>query len=87
MNEKIKNFFACVGGIFSAVLAVLAGIFIGKRSRGNNVDNGRVSILEEQRGEFANNRRTERQIYSDLGELFATIEQRNAEKNDSDRNN
>lgn len=87
MNEKIKNFFACVGGIFSVTFAVLVGIFIGKRSRGNNVDNERVSILEEQREEFASNRRTERQIYSDLGELFATIEQRNAEKNDIGGNN
>ena len=86
MNEKIKNFFACVGGIFSVTFAVLVGIFIGKRSRENNVGNERVSILEEQRGEFASNRRTERQIDSDLGELFATIEQRNAEKNDIGRN-
>ena len=42
MNEKIKTFFACIGGFFTAAVAVLVGIFIGKRSRGNNADNGRV---------------------------------------------
>lgn len=77
MNEKVKNFFACVGGIFSVAFAVLVGIFIGRKSRGNNADSGRVSILEEQRGEFENNKRTEEQLYNDIGNVFDRIEKRN----------
>lgn len=87
MNEKIKNFFACIGGIFSAVLAVLVGIFIGRKSRGNNADNGRVSILEEQRGEFENNKRTEEQLYNDIGNVFDRIEKRNKKDKSESRGN
>lgn len=45
MNEKIKNFFACVGGIFSAVFAVLVGIFIGKRKC--NSDKSGMAAVED----------------------------------------
>lgn len=87
MNEKIKNFFACIGGIFSAVLAVLVGISIGRKRRGNNADNGRVSILEEQRGEFENNKRTEEQLYNDIGNVFDRIEKRNKKEKSESRDN
>lgn len=36
MNEKIKNFFACLGGFFSVAFAVCVGIFIGKRNGGSD---------------------------------------------------
>lgn len=87
MNEKIKTFFACIGGFFTAAVAVLVGIFIGKNRGRNNSDDDGVATVEEQHTELERNQRTERQIYSDLGELFATIEKRNAEKKDRDRNN
>lgn len=86
MNEKIKTFFACIGGFFTAALAVLVGIFIGKNRGRNKSDADGVATVEEQHTELERNRRTERQIYSDLGELFTTIEKRNAEKKDRDRN-
>lgn len=86
MNEKIKNVFACIGGFFTAALAVLVGIFIGKNRGRNKSDADGVATVEEQHTELERNQRTERQIYSDLGELFTTIEKRNAEKKDRDRN-
>ena len=85
MNEKIKTFFACIGGFFTAAFAVLVGVFIGKNRGRNNADNAGVAELEEQHTELERNQRTERQIYSDLGELIAGIEKRNAEKKDRDR--
>ena len=99
MNEKIKTFFACIGGFFTAAFAVLVGIFIGKNRGRNNAANAGVAELEEQHtelernqrterqiySELERNQRTERQIYSDLGELIAGIEKRNAEKKDRDR--
>lgn len=85
MNEKIKTFFACIGGFFTAAFAVLVGIFIGKNRGRNNANNAGVAELEEQHTELEKNQRTERQIYSDLGELIAGIEKRNAEKKDRDR--
>lgn len=87
MNEKIKTFFACIGGFFTAAFAVLVGVFIGKNRGRNNADNAGVAELEEQHTELERNQRTERQIYSDLGELIAGIEKRNAEKKDRDRSN
>ena len=87
MNEKIKTFFACIGGFFTAAIAVLFGIFIGKNSGRNKSDDDGVATVEDQLTELERNQRTERQIYSDIGELFATIEKRNAEKKDRDRNN
>lgn len=87
MNEKIKTFFACIGGFFTAAIAVLVGIFIGKNSGRNKSDDDGVATVEDQLTELERNQRTERQIYSDIGELFATIEKRNAEKKDRDRNN
>lgn len=87
MNEKIKTFFACIGGFFTAAFAVLVGVFIGKNRGRNNADNAGVAELEEQHTEFERNQRTERQIYSDLGELIEGIEKRNAEKKDRDRSN
>lgn len=84
MNEKIKTFFACIGGFFTAAFAVLVGVLVGKNRR-NNADNAGVAELEEQHTELERNQRTERQIYSDLGELIAGIEKRNAEKKDRDR--
>lgn len=86
MNEKIKNVFACIGGFFTTALAVLVGIFIGKNRGRNKSDADGVATVEEQHTELERNQRTERQIYSDLGELFTTIEKRNAEKKDRDRN-
>ena len=87
MNEKIKTFFACIGGFFTAAFAVLVGVFIGKNRGRNNADNAGVAELEEQHTELERNQRTERQIYSDLGELIAGIEKHNAEKKDRDRSN
>ena len=48
MNEKIKNFFACIGGFFSAAVSVLVGIFIWKRH--NNTDGGAMGEVQTELG-------------------------------------
>lgn len=80
MNEKIKSFFACVGAFLSAALAVLVAVFIGRGRGRNNADTPGVGELERQHTELERNQRTERQVYSDVRELIAGIEKRNAEK-------
>ena len=84
MNEKIKNFFACIGAFLSAALAVLVAVFVGK-SRRNNADGAGMAELEKQHTELADNQRTERQIYSGIGELIERIEKRVAEQKNRDR--
>lgn len=86
MNEKIKNFFACVGGIFSAVLAVLAGIFIGRRSDDKN-DSGRVSDLDRQRRNYEGSKQREEQAYNEFRSVIDRITKRyEEEKNQSGDN-
>ena len=45
MNEKIKNFFACIGGFFSVAIAVFIGIIIGKRKC--NSDKSGMAAVED----------------------------------------
>lgn len=92
MNEKIKNFFACIGGIFSVAFAVLVGIFIGKRSRGNNVDGGAMGEVQTELGkvtgecERLGNYQSEtssiiadsQSIIAECNDIVAEVERRNS---------
>ena len=45
MNEKVKNFFACIGAFFAAAVAVLVAVFAGRRN--NNSDKNGMAAVED----------------------------------------
>lgn len=46
MNEKIKTFFAYVGGVFAAIAVFFLGVFTGKRS--NNSNSGGMGTVDTE---------------------------------------
>ena len=45
MNEKVKNFFACIGAFFAAAVAVLVAVLAGRRN--NNSDKNGMAAVED----------------------------------------
>lgn len=91
MNEKIKNFFACIGGIFSAALAVLFGIIIGKRKCDSD-KNGMAAVkdahcnigseLGKIGGDISETRRINKENRNAIAKcksIIDSVEKRNAE--------
>ena len=90
MNEKIKNFFACIGGIFSVAFAVLVGIFIWKRH--NNTDGGAMGEVQTELGKVTSeceqlgNYQSEsssiiadsQSIIAECNDIVAEVERRNS---------
>ena len=92
MNEKIKTFFACIGGFFSAAVAVLVGIFIGRRN--NNADGGAMGKVQAELDKTATecerieNYQSEsrniieecKSIVRDSQSIIAEVERRNSQR-------
>lgn len=92
MNEKIKTFFAYVGGVFAAIAVFFLGVFTGKRS--NNSNSGGMGTIDAEhkqaREELAKAGRTQsaaeelnaenRELIGDCKSIIAAVEKRNAEK-------
>lgn len=80
MNEKIKNFFACIGGFFSAAVAVLVGIFIGRRN--NNADGGAVGKVQAELDKVTDECEQLGNYQSESSEIIADSQSIIAECND-----
>ena len=92
MNEKIKTFFACVGGIFAAITVFFLGIFTGKRN--NNSNSGGMGTIDAEhkqaREELAKAGRTQsaaeelnaenRELIGDCKSIIAAVEKRKSQK-------
>ena len=92
MNEKIKTFFAYVGGIFAAVAVFFLGFFTGKRS--NNSNSGGMAAVDaeleqtsRELDELGKSQSERKRIDTENAELIgecqsivAAVEKRNAEK-------
>ena len=90
MNEKIKNFFACIGGFFTAAVSVLVGIFIWKRN--NNTDGrtmgevqtelGKITGEYEQLGNYQSESSSiiadSQSIIAECNDIVAEVERRNS---------
>ena len=90
MNEKIKNFFACIGGFFTAAFTVLVGIFIWKRH--NNADGGAMGEVKTELGKVTSeceqlgNYQSEsssiiadsQSIIAECNDIVAEVERRNS---------
>lgn len=47
MNEKVKNFFAIIGGFFAAAVALFLAILAGRRN-GDSDKNGMAAVKDAQ---------------------------------------
>lgn len=86
MYEKVKNIFTVIGTAFTAFTAIMVGFLAGRKSAGNDTDNGKgMGNSCIKRTDIETDKREADELHREFRDVVERVEKRRAEKKSDNR--